>query len=97
MEQHVHSHSTELKNRILAQIPELKLIEKLCRDEHIVIHGGLHVETAVLRVIEDCLEDSGWVEDLVQAKVGSSPRELLCCGFKKRCRGHYKFKKLKQL
>jgi len=75
VEQHVHSHSTELKNRIPAQIPELKLIEKLCGDDHFVILGGLHIEMAELRVIGDWLEDSGWVEDLVQAKVAS---EVVC-------------------
>ena len=35
-----------------------------------IVLGGLHIEMAALKVIGDWLEDSGWVEALVQAKVG---------------------------
>lgn len=38
----------------------------------ITILGGLHLEMAALNVIGDWLEDSGWVEVLVQAKVAST-------------------------
>ena len=38
----------------------------------ITILGGLHIEMAALNVIGDWLEDSGWVEALVQAKVAST-------------------------
>lgn len=34
--------------------------------------GGLHIEMAGLKLIRDWLEDSGWVEPLVQAKLASS-------------------------
>ncbi len=34
--------------------------------------GGLHIEMAGLKVIGDWLEDSGWVQALVQAKVASA-------------------------
>lgn len=33
--------------------------------------GGLHVEMTMMKVLGDWLEDSGWVEALVQAKVTS--------------------------
>ena len=38
----------------------------------ITVLGGLHIEMAALNVIGDWLEDSGWVEALVQAKVASA-------------------------
>ena len=38
----------------------------------VTILGGLHIEMAALNVIGDWLEDSGWVEALVQAKVASA-------------------------
>ena len=38
----------------------------------VVILGGLHIEIAALKVLEDWLEDTGWVEALVQAKVASA-------------------------
>lgn len=41
-------------------------------DSFVVILGGLHIEMAGLKVIGDWLEDSGWVEALVQAKVASA-------------------------
>jgi len=67
-----HSHSTKLKNCIPAQIPELKLIEKLCGDDNfVIILGGLHIEMAERKVIGDWLKDSSWVEALVHAKVAS--------------------------
>ena len=34
--------------------------------------GGLHIEMAALNMIGDWLEDSGWVEALVQEKVASA-------------------------
>ena len=41
-------------------------------DHFIIILGGLHIEMAGLKVIGDWLEDTGWVEALVQAKVASA-------------------------
>jgi len=41
-------------------------------DCFVIILGGLHIEMAGLKVIGDWLEDSGWVEALVQAKVASA-------------------------
>jgi hypothetical protein len=38
----------------------------------VIVLGGLHIEMAGLKVIGDWLEDSGWVEALVQAKVASA-------------------------
>ena len=38
----------------------------------IIILGGLHIEMTALKVIGDWLEDSGWVEALVQANVASA-------------------------
>lgn len=38
----------------------------------ITVLGGLHIEMAALNMIGDWLEDSGWVEALVQAKVASA-------------------------
>jgi len=63
------------KNRIPAQIPELKPIEKPCGDDFVIIIGGLHIEMAGLKVIRDWLEDCGWVQALIQAKVAS---EVVC-------------------
>ena len=37
----------------------------------IVLMGGLDIEVTGLKVIGDWLEDSGWEEDLVQAKLAS--------------------------
>ena len=43
------------------------------REKHFVtLLGGLHIEMAALNVIGDRLEDSSWVEALVQAKVASA-------------------------
>ncbi len=41
-------------------------------DHFVIMLGGLHIEMAGLKVIGDWLEDSGWVEALVQAKVASA-------------------------
>ncbi len=41
-------------------------------DHFVIMLGGLHTEMAGLKVIGDWLEDSGWVEALVQAKVASA-------------------------
>ena len=41
-------------------------------DHFVVIFGGLHIEMTVLKVLGDWLEDAGWVEALVQAKVASA-------------------------
>ena len=38
----------------------------------ITVLGGLHIEMASLKVLGDWLEDSGWVEAFVQAKVASA-------------------------
>ena len=40
-------------------------------DHFVIILGGLHIEMAELKVIGDWLEDAGWVEALVQARVAS--------------------------
>ena len=37
-----------------------------------IVLGGLHIEMAGFKVIGNRLEDSGWVEALVQAKVASA-------------------------
>ena len=39
--------------------------------QFVIILGGLHIEMCSLKLIGDWLEDSGWVEALVQAKVSS--------------------------
>ncbi len=41
-------------------------------DHFVIMLGGLHIGMVGLRVIGDWLEDSGWVEALVQAKVASA-------------------------
>ena len=41
-------------------------------DHVILILGGLHIEMAGLKVIGDWLEDYGWVEAIVQAKIAST-------------------------
>ena len=40
-------------------------------DRFVLILGGLHIEMAGLKVIGDWLEDCGWVEAIVQAKIAS--------------------------
>ena len=46
--------------------------ESYGEDHFVLVLGGLHIEMAGLKVIGDWLEDSGWVEALVQAKVASA-------------------------
>lgn len=46
--------------------------ESYGENHFIIILGGLHIEMAGLKVIGDWLEDTGWVEALVQAKVASA-------------------------
>lgn len=41
-------------------------------DRFIIILGGLHIEMTALKMLGDWLEDAGWVEALVQAKVASA-------------------------
>lgn len=43
-------------------------------DKYVVLLGGLHIEMAVMKVLGDWLEDSGWVNALVQAQVASPGR-----------------------
>ena len=40
-------------------------------DKFVVMFGGLHIEMAVLKVLGDLLQGSGWVEALVQARVAT--------------------------
>ena len=35
------------------------------------MHGGLHIEMAALKVLGHWLEDAGWIDALVQAKVAT--------------------------
>ena len=46
--------------------------ENYGENQFVIVLGGLHIEMAGLKVIGDWLEDSGWVEALVQAKVASA-------------------------
>ena len=46
--------------------------EQYGEDQFIVILGGLHIEMAAIKVLGDWLDDSGWVEALVQAGVASA-------------------------
>ena len=41
-------------------------------NSYIIMLGELHIDMAALSVIGDWLEDSGWVEALIQAKVASA-------------------------
>ena len=41
-------------------------------DHFVLILGGLHIEMAALKVIGDWLEDCGWVEAIVEAKIASA-------------------------
>jgi len=43
--------------------------KKYGEDKFVMILGSLHIEMAMMKVLGDWLEDSGWVEALVQAKV----------------------------
>ena len=45
--------------------------EQYGESKFVIMLGGLHIEMAALNVIGDWLEDSGWVEALVQADVSS--------------------------
>jgi len=45
--------------------------EKYGEDKFVMILGGLHIEMAMMKILGDWLEDSGWVKALVQAKVTS--------------------------
>ena len=46
--------------------------EQYGENHFVIILGGLHIEMAGLKLIGDWLEDSGWVQALVQAKVASA-------------------------
>ena len=46
--------------------------ENYGENQFVIVLGGLHIKMAGLKVIGDWLEDSGWVEALVQAKVAST-------------------------
>ena len=41
-------------------------------DHFVIMFGGLHIEMAMLKVLGDWLEDSGWTNALVQADIASS-------------------------
>jgi len=41
-------------------------------EQFVILLGGLHIEMAALKVLGDWLEDSGWIEALVQANVASA-------------------------
>ena len=47
----------------------MELARKYEENHFVIILGGLHIEMAGLKVIGNWLEDCGWVEALVQAKV----------------------------
>ena len=46
--------------------------ENYGENQFVIVLGGLHIKMAGLKVIGDWMEDSGWVEALVQAKVASA-------------------------
>ena len=50
----------------------MELARAVWRNRFVIILGGLHIEMAGLKVIGDWLEDSGWMQALVQAKVSSA-------------------------
>ena len=41
-------------------------------EKFVILLGGLHIEMAALKVLGDWLDDSVWIEDLVQANVASA-------------------------
>ena len=41
-------------------------------DHFVIMFGGLHIEMAMLKLLGDWLEDSGWTNTLVQADIASS-------------------------
>lgn len=41
-------------------------------EQFVIILGGLHIEMAILKVLGNWLEDSGWMEALVQANIASA-------------------------
>ena len=41
-------------------------------DKFVIMLGGLHIEMAILKVLGNWLEDSGWTNSLCQAKIASS-------------------------
>lgn len=41
-------------------------------DQFVIMFGGLHIEMAMLKLLGDWLEDSGWTNALVQADIASS-------------------------
>lgn len=41
-------------------------------DHFVIMFGGLHIEMAMLKLLGDWLEDSGWTNALVQANIASS-------------------------
>ena len=45
--------------------------EKYGEAKFVMVLGGLHIEMVMMKVLGDWLQDSGWVEALVQAKVTS--------------------------
>ncbi|CAH0381202.1 unnamed protein product [Bemisia tabaci] len=48
--------------------------DKFGEDKFVVMLGGLHIEKAILNVLGDLLDGSGWVETLVEAGITSSGR-----------------------
>ena len=46
-------------------------LEKYGEAKFVTVLGGLHIEMATMKVLGDWLQDSEWVEALVQAKVTS--------------------------
>ncbi|KAJ8416192.1 hypothetical protein AAFF_G00382140 [Aldrovandia affinis] len=55
----------------LAKQIQFKWPEKYGEDKLVVMFGGLHIEMAVLKMLGNWLQGSGWVEALVQADISS--------------------------
>lgn len=58
---------------ILKQL-QYQFPQKFGEDKFLMMMGGLHVEMALERVVGQWLEDSGWVEALVDAEVTTQGR-----------------------
>ena len=60
------------------------------KDKFVVMFGGLHIEMAAVRTLGDCvwLQDSGWVETLVQTEIttAGTADSFLCAAHDARTR-----------
>ena len=50
---------------------EWKWPEKYGEDKMVVMFGGVHIEMAALKTLDDWLRGSGWVQALVQAEIAT--------------------------